>query len=66
MMGKVGGPGGSDFGRLPTSNSRAKASSPTARAMTVVCDNMTGDLFSDQKVDREFRAQMRCCIVRAL
>jgi hypothetical protein len=53
MIGKVGGPGGSDFGRFPTSNSRAKASSPTARAMTVVCDNMAGDLFSEQKADWE-------------
>jgi hypothetical protein len=46
IIGKVGGPGGSDFGRLPTSNSRARASSVTARAMTVVCDNMRGDLCS--------------------
>jgi hypothetical protein len=53
MIGKVGGPGGNDFGRLPTSNSRAKATSTTARAMMVVFDNMRGDLLLDQEVSRE-------------
>lgn len=53
MIGKVGGPGGKDFGRLPTSNSRAKTSSPTARAMMVVFDNMRGDPFLDQEVGEE-------------
>ena len=53
MIGKVGGPGGKDFGRLPTSNSRAKASSPTAKAMMVVFDNMRGDPFLDLEVDEE-------------
>ena len=52
MIGKVGGPGGKDFGRLPTSNSRAKASSPTAKAMMVVFDNMRGDPFLDQEESR--------------
>jgi hypothetical protein len=50
-MGKVEGPGGYDFGRLPTSNRRPKAKSPTARAKRVVCDNMRSNSFLDRTAD---------------
>jgi hypothetical protein len=43
MIGRVGGPGGSDFGRLPISSSGANARRPTKMARKVVEDNMTSD-----------------------
>jgi hypothetical protein len=69
MTGKVGGPGGSDFGLLPTSSSLAKARSPTVKAMTVVWENMRGGLSLDQEVDGEVvgleRGAASCRLYRA-
>jgi hypothetical protein len=67
MMGKVGGPGGNDFGRLPTNNSRPKARSPTARARRVVWENMRSSSFLDRNADdRTVGLQCGAAVVQSL